>query len=170
MNLDSWQVGLSQFWYSAILLILTVFLCSILFIYDSRRSTQAVPNHSLLKSLHAKSRSIPIRIPPADVSLPLSLGKISPTCDAHSYPTGFTWKHEFIAALDSVVEKAFREKGSTYSQIQLYEQELRGLTPPPSIEWPTESGKERAALLGGNANSARAMQRFVTKASLETGE
>ncbi|KAF8513608.1 hypothetical protein JB92DRAFT_2922559 [Gautieria morchelliformis] len=88
--------------------------------------------------------------------------------DPDPHPGGgwFTWKHDFTAALDIVAEKAFREKGSTYSLIQLYEHELRVLTPPPSMAWPAES--EKAVALGGSANPTRAMQRSLTKASFET--
>lgn len=79
---------------------------------------------------------------------------------------GFTYKHIFTAAVDSVVERAFREKGSTYSQMSLFDTELREVTPPPSLEWPTKN--DIAARLGG-ADPTKALQIFVTKAAFETG-
>jgi len=78
----------------------------------------------------------------------------------------FTWKHNFTATLDSVVERAFREKGSTYSQIQLLENELRGQSPPPAIAWP--EGDEQAAVLGAPEESSQAIQRYMVVGALET--
>jgi hypothetical protein len=81
---------------------------------------------------------------------------------------GWTWKHNFAAALDSVVESAFRGKGSTYSQIQLLENDLRDQRPPRAISWPEKD--EQAAILGAPGESSQAMQRYVAFASAETGK
>jgi len=81
--------------------------------------------------------------------------------------SGWTWKHNFTAALDSVVERAFREKGATYSQIQLLENDLRAQPPPPAISWP--EGDEQAAMLGAPGQSTCAVQRYMAMGSLITG-
>lgn len=80
------------------------------------------------------------------------------------------WKHKFTEALDSVVDRAFREKGSTYSLIHQLNNELRNVPQPPAIEWP-EDATLRAVVLGVPVGEhKRAMQRFLAKVSIETGK
>jgi len=79
-----------------------------------------------------------------------------------------TWKHIFTPTLDRVVERAFREKGSTYSQIQQLEQEVQAIPPPPAITWPTEDA-QKALLLSGPHNQSSAMIRYIANGSVESG-
>ncbi|KAF8575568.1 hypothetical protein K439DRAFT_732806 [Ramaria rubella] len=87
--------------------------------------------------------------------------------DSNSGGGWWTWKYNFATALDGVVERAFREKGTTYSQIQLLENDLRAQHPPPSIAWP-ESASERAAVLSVPGDPGGPLQRFMARGSLET--
>lgn len=89
--------------------------------------------------------------------------------DQHLGGGWHTWKHRFTQALDSVVDRAFRDKGSTYSLIQQLNSELSNVPQPPAIEWP-EDATRRALVLGVPVGEhKRAMQRFLAKASIETG-
>lgn len=81
---------------------------------------------------------------------------------------GWTWKHDFTHALDSVVERAFREQGSTYSQIQLLENELLNQPTTFTLAWPDE--EDQAAVLGAPGESAQAIRRYMAMSALETGE
>jgi len=66
------------------------------------------------------------------------------------------------------MERAFREKGSTYSQIQLLEHDLLSRSTPYALAWPDE--EDQAAVLGAPGESAHAMQRCMALGALETGE
>ncbi|KAF8500605.1 hypothetical protein BU17DRAFT_72086 [Hysterangium stoloniferum] len=90
--------------------------------------------------------------------------------DPVTHPGGgwITWKHVFTTVLDNTVERAFREKGATYSQFLVLESEIRRQSPPPWIDWPDDDG-ERMAVLSMPGESERAMQRFLAKGSFESG-
>ncbi|GJJ06680.1 hypothetical protein Clacol_000875 [Clathrus columnatus] len=80
-----------------------------------------------------------------------------------------TWKHRYTLMLDSAVNKAFREKGSTYALIQQLDSELRNVYCPHSIEWPEDAAQRAAVLNLPPHDNTNAMQRYLAKAARETG-
>ncbi|KAF8517954.1 hypothetical protein BU17DRAFT_49227 [Hysterangium stoloniferum] len=48
----------------------------------------------------------------------------------------FAWKHDYTFLLNSVIDQAFRSKGTTYSQILTLDQKLRNHPIPSLLWWP----------------------------------
>jgi len=73
----------------------------------------------------------------ADCKRPFDLRAVPDTPDEAKPVAWWAWKHEYSYLLNSVIDQAFRSKGTTYSLILTLDQKLRNHPTPSLLWWPT---------------------------------
>ncbi|KAF8573766.1 hypothetical protein K439DRAFT_1665694 [Ramaria rubella] len=94
----------------------------------------------------------------ADCKRPYDLRSVSDIPNEAEPVAWWAWKHDYTYLLNSVIDQAFRTKGTTYSQILTLDQKLRNHPIPSLLWWPT-SQEALAEKLSGSPSIA--MQRYM---------
>ncbi|KAF8519663.1 hypothetical protein JB92DRAFT_2808469 [Gautieria morchelliformis] len=101
----------------------------------------------------------------ADCKRPFDLRAVSNTPDEAEQVAWWAWKHDYTYLLNSVIDQAFRSKGTTYSQILTLDQKLRNHPIPPVLSWPRSPDALAEKLSGSTPLAMQCYMRLILQES-----